>query len=110
LLLLLRTPTPGGVVVVVAAAIARTSPAVMAQRIAAALKIDVRAELGRVRLPALVVEGRADRLLRSLVRGRRRDLQAVTLDAPHLVLEAAPEESARVVAGFLRSVGNPRRA
>ena len=84
------------------AAIARTAPAVMAHRIRAALKIDVRAELARVRLPVLVIEGRKDRLLRTLLRARR-DLRTVTLDAPHLVLEAAPEESARAVAAFLRS-------
>ena len=91
------------------AAIQRTAPAVMAHRIRAALEVDVRAELARVRLPVLVIEGREDRLLRSLLRARR-DLRAVTLDAPHLVLESAPEESAEVVAAFLRPLIDSRRA
>lgn len=92
------------------AAIARTSPRVMAQRIRAALRVDVRAELASVQIPTLVLEGRKDHLLRPLVeRGHDpvarlpADLRVVTLDTPHLVLEAAPIESASVVVGFLAS-------
>ena len=89
------------------AAIERTAPAVMAHRIRAALEIDVRAELARVLLPVLVLEGRKDHLLRSLLRARH-DLHAVTLDAPHLVLESAPEESAGAIAAFLAAHADPR--
>lgn len=91
------------------AAIARTTPAVMAHRIRAALKVDVRAELARARVPVLVLEGRADRLLRSLQHARP-ELQGVALDTPHLVLESAPLESAEVVAEFLRPLVDSERA
>lgn len=85
-------------------AIARIPPQVLAHRIRAALRVDVRSELEAVRLPLLILQGRRDRLLRPLDRSHRgNDRNVVTLDAPHLILEAVPLESASVVTGFLKA-------
>jgi|SRR5690606_17623729 len=106
---LLSSDSSDALVEALRAAIARTSPRVMAHRIRAALRVDVREEFESLRIPILVLEGRKDHLLRPLVHGRRHDLRVVTLDAPHLVLEAAPLESASVVAGFLDTCVNGAR-
>jgi pimeloyl-ACP methyl ester carboxylesterase len=83
-------------------AIAATPARTMAMRARAALSIDVREELSRVRMPMLVVGGARDRVLDAGAITRwRSDLRIEVVDAPHLVLQSAPEVAAERVARFL---------
>ncbi|WP_437619060.1 alpha/beta fold hydrolase [Sorangium sp. So ce1151] len=81
-------------------------PAVMAARVREVLTVDARALLQRCAAPLLYLGAAGDalvppRVLRELCR-LRPDLECATVEAPHLVLQLAPEESARAVEGFLR--------
>jgi pimeloyl-ACP methyl ester carboxylesterase len=92
-------------------AIAGVAPAVIRRRIAALLGADETAALGRVRVPALVLQARHDRvvsraaakcLLQALPGAR-----LVEVDGPHLMLQARPAESAAAVREFMRPWGKP---
>ncbi|WP_437313855.1 alpha/beta fold hydrolase [Sorangium sp. So ce385] len=90
----------------VAANVETVDPAVMAARVREVLSVDARAPLQRCAAPLLYLGAAGDalvppRVLREL-RRLRPDLECVTVDAPHLVLQLAPEASARAIAGFLR--------
>lgn len=90
----------------VAANVETVDPAVMAARVREVLAVDARALLQRCAAPLLYLGAAGDalvppRVLREL-RRLRPDLECVTVDAPHLVLQLAPEASARAIEGFLR--------
>jgi pimeloyl-ACP methyl ester carboxylesterase len=80
-------------------------PSVLAARARAVLKVDASDALLRCPVPILSLEGRRDRLIPTAVRHRirflRPDAEIVVLDAPHFLLQRAPEASAQVVARFL---------
>ena len=84
------------------------SPAVMAARARAILAVDVRAQFKACPFPMLYLRGQRDRVVRkSVLKGLLRErpsLQVVTLPAPHLVLQVAPEESARAILAFIAQV------
>ncbi len=90
------------------------SPSVMATRGRAILAVNVLAEYKACQYPLLYLRGEHDRVVRqpvvqSLLR-KRPSLQVVTLPAPHLVLQVAPEQSARAIHAFLaatRAAANP---
>jgi pimeloyl-ACP methyl ester carboxylesterase len=85
---------PDALVREVQAAVGATTPEVMALRAMEALRADVRAELGRVDAPILVLSPTRDRLIRADVGdeilGLRPDADVVRLDAPHMILQRAP--------------------
>ncbi|WP_437850665.1 alpha/beta fold hydrolase [Sorangium sp. So ce363] len=90
----------------VAANVETVDPAVMAARVREVLSVDARAALQGCAAPLLYLGAAGDtlvppRVLREL-RRMRPDLECVTVDAPHLVLQLAPEASARAIEGFLR--------
>ncbi|WP_437596297.1 alpha/beta fold hydrolase [Sorangium sp. So ce590] len=99
----------------VAANVATVDPAVMAARVREVLSVDARALLQRCAAPLLYLGAAGDalvppRVLREL-RRLRPDLESVTVDAPHLVLQLAPEASAQATEGFLRrAAALPRSA
>ena len=89
----------------VAANAAAVAPDVMAARVRDVLSVDARELLRRCEAPLLYVGGGRDalvppRVLREL-RRIRPDLEHVTVDAPHLVLQLAPEAAARAIEAFL---------
>jgi pimeloyl-ACP methyl ester carboxylesterase len=87
-------------------------PPVMAARAREILAVDVRQQFKRCRYPMLYLRGKHDRVVRkhvvtSLLR-ERASLQLVTLPAPHLVLQVAPDESARAIREFISNMpANP---
>ena len=85
---------PDALVREVQTAVGATTPEVMALRAMEALRADVRAELGRVDAPILVLSPARDRLIRAEVCDEilalRPDADVVRLDAPHMILQRAP--------------------
>ena len=79
-------------------------PLVMAARARAILTVDVMAQFKACPYPILYLRGQRDRVVRKQVlKGlllARPTLQVVTLPAPHLVLQVAPEESAKAIREF----------
>src|SRR5262245_18170414 len=90
------------------------SPSVMAARARAILAVDVRAEFKACRHPLLYLRGQRDRVVRAHVARsllkQKPSLQVVTLPAPHLVLQAAPEESARAIREFVVATRLPEHS
>lgn len=74
-----------------------------------ALTANVVAELSETRCPVLYIRGVRDRLIPSacwkLVHRIRPDAILTELDAPHLVLQAAPTLAWRVISDFLAPAG-----
>jgi pimeloyl-ACP methyl ester carboxylesterase len=85
------------------------SPAVMAARARDILAVDVMAQFKACPYPMLYLGGQRDRVVRKRVVKRllleKPSLQVVTLPAPHLVLQVAPEEAAQAIHAFVRKVG-----
>lgn len=89
-----------------AVALEQVPAQVLRQRAAATLRVDVRAPLARVQVPVLGLVARQDRLLwPPSVAALQRGLPGarwVTLDGPHLLLQARTEAAAGVIADWLR--------
>jgi pimeloyl-[acyl-carrier protein] methyl ester esterase len=87
-----------------ARAIGSVERRVVTHRGRAVLGVDVRAELGAVRVPVLYLQAQRDRLVgaRALrrVQDRCPDLRRETLDAPHLLLQSRPAEAAQAISRF----------
>lgn len=81
------------------------SPRVLARRMRAVLSVDVRRRLTAVRVPVLYLRATGDRLVRPgclrQIRDARPDIAVVELDAPHLVLQLAPQASWQAIASFV---------
>ncbi len=78
---------------------------VLAARMRAVLSVDVSEALRRVAVPVLYLRGRSDGLVpgRSLehIRSCLPTVEVVELDAPHMLLEVAPEAAWRAIVAFL---------
>ena len=88
------------------AAIALVPARVLRARLNAALRVDVRAELARVRVPLLHLAPSRDRVVPAQAAARAIAAAApqarrLTIDGPHFLLQAAAEESATAVRAFL---------
>lgn len=86
-------------------AIASVGSSIVAARIAAALRVDVTAELRSYDRPLLYLRATADRVVRKTTAGRLQALKptmrVVDVEAPHLVLQAKPVEAWTHIAPFL---------
>jgi pimeloyl-ACP methyl ester carboxylesterase len=86
-------------------------PCVMAARARAILDVDVREQYKACRYPMLYLRGQRDRVVRKhVVRSlilQKPSLQVVTLPAPHLVLQVAPEEAAQAAREFVDATNLP---
>jgi pimeloyl-ACP methyl ester carboxylesterase len=86
------------------------TPAVLAARARAIIVVNAEDALAACRLPILYIAGSRDRLVpkRNPTRILRVNpgVKIVTLPAPHLVLQNAPEAAAKVIAEFADSVGD----
>ncbi len=89
-------------------------PAVLAARLRQLLSENVSEEAARCRVPLLYIGGTRDRLIsrksEAALRALRPELKTLFIEAPHLVLQARPNEAARCILEFLghvaqRSVG-----
>ena len=84
-----------------------SAPAIRA-RMVAALSVDVSAELAALRLPMMYLRARHDRLVApgasALASRLNPALQVVDLQAPHFLLQAAPQAAAQAVTDFVRGL------
>jgi pimeloyl-ACP methyl ester carboxylesterase len=85
---------------------ARVPPAVLHARLAEIALVDVTRELASVDVPMLYMRATRDRLVPASCAEHIKRLSAavriVDIDAPHMLLQAAPRECADVIAGFVR--------
>lgn len=86
-------------------AIRNVQPKVLAHRLREVFGVDVRAELRQVSIPILCLDGSHDRVVRShRSLHRKPGMNRKTIKAPHLVLQARPEEASTVVAEFIQGL------
>lgn len=103
---------PAELVAEIRSAVAEVPPVVMATRVRDALCVDATDALAACPVPLLYLSGSDDRLLRrAVVRDMNERLPALEhreLEAPHLVLQRRPRETAELVSEFLgRATGDP---
>jgi pimeloyl-ACP methyl ester carboxylesterase len=88
-----------------ARAIAAVDGAVVRRRIAALLTVDATESLPRITVPALVIYAKQDRVVSYAATRWLLDhlpaAEVAPVDAPHLLLQAAPHECAAAVTAFL---------
>lgn len=88
-----------------AAALAQVPPSVLRQRLRAVLKTDASRSFARGSLPVLYLRARHDRLVPPAnalqILHLAPGTQLVDIDAPHMLLQAAPEAAAAAVAAFI---------
>ncbi len=94
-------------------AIAAVPTAILRQRAAATLQIDVRAQLPKLTLPTLCLHARQDHLLWppsvAELQVLLPDARHVSLEGPHLLLQARAEAAAAEVAAWMRASPPDRR-
>jgi len=80
-------------------------PAVLAARVQAVLEVDATEQLKQCPVPMLYLRAEREALLRPGIpeelQAQRPDLQVVSIDAPHLVLQRAPEVAWEHIVRFL---------
>ncbi len=88
--------------------LAGISPAVSRTRLRAVLDVDVSARLAAIDVPALLLRARHDRVVPraagDLLARRLPRARVVELEGPHMLLQTAPDEAARILADFVREV------
>jgi pimeloyl-ACP methyl ester carboxylesterase len=97
---------PASLLATLRAALSSVHPKVLAARLTAVLKFDVREAVKQIRVPILYVRAKHDRLVDASCAEELRQLnprvEVVTLEGPHLVLEREPRKAAAVVINFIR--------
>jgi pimeloyl-[acyl-carrier protein] methyl ester esterase len=87
-------------------AIDSVRPAVLVDRARSALACDVLDELSRIEVPVLYMQAAHDRLVNPAcleeMRRAKPDMEVEVLNGAHILLQLMPQESARVVARFVR--------
>jgi pimeloyl-ACP methyl ester carboxylesterase len=80
-------------------------PGVLASRLREALSVNVVDDFLQVAVPMLYVRGTQDRLLAAAtvqdLQRLRPDLEVVSIEAPHFIVQRRPTETALAVSGFL---------
>ncbi len=108
---LLGLRSPAALRTAVRAALTMVTPAVLKARMRAVLDVDVGAQLLAVDVPVLYLRAAQDRVVSAAslqhIQAIKPAVQAVTIDGPHLLLQAAPALAASAVVDFIASV--PRR-
>lgn len=88
-------------------ALSSVPPAVLSSRLRSVLAVDVVAELRSCSVPILSLRSTADRLVSSRcgadLKRINPAIDVAVLNAPHLILQAAPLEAARVIENFAAS-------
>lgn len=89
-------------------AVARVAPAVMRTRLKAVMGADQSAAFAGVRMPVLYLQARHDRVVPPaaavLVARLAPQTRVVDIDAPHCLLQAAPEAAAEAIVGFMHTL------
>lgn len=91
-----------------AQAIALPSAAAMAARARAIASVDATEPLKRCRVPLLYLAGSEDRVVRprslAAIRHIRPDIEMAELPGPHLLLQACPEEAAKMIGAWVKRI------
>lgn len=91
-----------------AKAVAKVSPVVLRQRMRAVMGVDVSAMLRRVTAPCLYLRASQDHVVPANASAHIKTLlpaaQVQQIDAPHCLLQAAPNEAARAISSFMREL------
>jgi pimeloyl-ACP methyl ester carboxylesterase len=91
-----------------AAALTQVLPGVLRARMSAVMAVDVVEAFRRVTVPVLYLLAEEDRVVpessAALVKRTLPSAEVISIRAPHLLLQAAPEEAAEVLRTFLRKV------
>lgn len=86
-------------------ALAAVTPAAVKTRMRAVLDVDYSSCLGKIRVPVLYLQAARDRIVSKASLQHMRLIQpgmkAVTIDGPHLLLQAMPVASAQAVCDFM---------
>lgn len=89
-------------------ALTKVQPAVMRARLRAVVSVDVRAQARVLEVPVLYLRGTRDRLVppSAMVEAQQhcRNMDVRLFDAPHCLLQVAPEEAAATVTDFIDKV------
>lgn len=89
-------------------ALAQVPAATLRQRAAATLRVDVRQALPRIAVPTLCLQARQDRLLWppsvAELQALLPDARHVTLEGPHLLLQARTDAAATVVSSWVKAL------
>jgi pimeloyl-ACP methyl ester carboxylesterase len=90
-------------------AVAAIPSSVLAARVRSVLTVNVVAELSAIRVPVLYLAASNDAFVRPqslrLIQRIARQVHAVTIASPHLLLQTAPREAATAILSFAASVG-----
>jgi pimeloyl-[acyl-carrier protein] methyl ester esterase len=108
---LLRSVLTGGDAALAAAlrrAMLGLSGKIVAERVASVLQVNVTAEFQRLACPVLCLQASRDRLVGARTTARMRalkpDAEFAQIDAPHLLLQACPQEAWSHLSPFLDRV------
>ena len=89
-------------------AITQVSPSVMRSRLRSVLAVDVSANLAQISVPTIYLRARHDSVVpgtaSALVTSMNRDTRIIEIEAPHCLLQVAPEEAAGHIREFLRTL------
>lgn len=93
-------------------ALTKVQPAVLRARLRAVVSVDVRTQARALEVPVLYLKGTRDRLVptSAMVEAQRhfRRMKVRLFDAPHCLLQVAPEEAAATVGDFIDKVAAGR--
>ena len=93
-------------------ALTKVQPAVLRARLRAVVSVDVRTQARALEVPVLYLKGTRDRLVPTSAMTEAqhhcRNMKVRLFDAPHCLLQVAPEEAAATVADFIDEVAAPQ--
>jgi pimeloyl-[acyl-carrier protein] methyl ester esterase len=104
--MIFKSAAPNSLQVRVRDAVASAKPNVLRDRARTILTCNALEELRAVRVPMLYLQARRDRLVSAVcledIRRVKPEIEAVLLDGPHLLLQQMPQQTAEIVADFIR--------
>ena len=89
-------------------AVRKVTPDALRARLRAVVSVDVTRELAAIDVPILYLRARHDHVVpghaAELIRHVKPETRVIDVDAPHFLLQAAPEKAARLVAEFIDDI------
>lgn len=87
---------------------AAIGPKVLMDRIQAVVACNALAQICKIKVPMLCLQSRHDRVVNAVcveeMRRAKPDMDVMVLDGPHLLLQAMPQQTAEIVAQFVRQL------
>lgn len=96
------------------AALGKVTPEALRARLRAVVSVDVTRELAAIDVPLLYLRAKHDHVVPAeaaeLIRSIKPEVRVVDVEAPHFLLQAAPETAARLVAEFIHGVAGSEKS